>query len=175
MKSASGDPRVTWRGSQCMSAITASRRKDLSDGFYLYKNIYLISLRSKAWDGAINETLQVNEKRQEVYFNLVKRRENCSLVLFSPYRLIWLFCWYGLKVFCKPLQHGYETLCEPVWCTSVTRSLTKYHLWLDDGYGWYVSTLLTLSLERVRIVQFPVGRIWHNKFIDTNIRLAFDQ
>ena len=33
-----------------MSAITASRRKDLSDGFYLYKNIYLIGLRSKAWD-----------------------------------------------------------------------------------------------------------------------------
>ena len=34
-----------------MSAITASQRKDLSDGFYLYKNIYLIGLRSKAWDG----------------------------------------------------------------------------------------------------------------------------
>lgn len=33
-----------------VSAITASRRKDLSDGFYLYKNIYLIGLRSKAWD-----------------------------------------------------------------------------------------------------------------------------
>ena len=33
-----------------MSAITALRRKDLSDGFYLYKNIYLIGLRSKAWD-----------------------------------------------------------------------------------------------------------------------------
>ena len=78
----------------------------------------------------------------------------------------------GSRFFCEPLQHGYETLCdsEPVWCTSVTRSLTKYQLWLDDGYGWYVGTSLTLSLERGRIVHFPVGRIWHNKFIDTNIR-----
>ena len=38
------------RGSQCRSARRALPRKDLFDGFYPNKILYLISYRSKAWD-----------------------------------------------------------------------------------------------------------------------------
>ena len=62
-----------------MSAITASRRKDLSDGFYLYKNIYLIGLRSKAWDEIL---VSASGARRVI---LIMPRHLYSGVLSRPY------------------------------------------------------------------------------------------